>query len=95
MPKFRLSLAADKDIFEIGEYIAHDSLEAAGRTVDEFYRIFDLLARSPMIGRERPEFGLGLRSFPLGQYVIVYNLVDNGILIVRVLSGYRDLETFF
>jgi plasmid stabilization system protein ParE len=38
---------ARRDITEIAEYIAADSLEAANRFIDEVYRTFELLARMP------------------------------------------------
>jgi toxin ParE1/3/4 len=37
----------------------------------------------------------GLRSFPVGRYVIFYLTVPGGIQIVRVLLGARDVETTF
>lgn len=34
----------------------------------------------------------GLRSFPVGKYLIFYRLIDGGLEIVRVLHGARDIE---
>ncbi|NES81639.1 MAG: type II toxin-antitoxin system RelE/ParE family toxin [Moorea sp. SIO2B7] len=36
-----------------------------------------------------------LRSFPIDDYLIFYRPLDNGIEILRVISGYRDLEKLF
>jgi toxin ParE1/3/4 len=47
------------------------------------------------MGRAREEIAAGIRSFPLGQYVIFYVRVDGGIDIVRVLHSRRDLDTQF
>ena len=33
-----------------------------------------------------------LRSFPEGNYLIFYKPIHRGIVVVRVLSGYRDIE---
>ena len=41
------------------------------------------------MGRSRPEFGVGVRSFVVESYVISYQH-DEEILIARVLHGHRD-----
>jgi len=48
-----------------------------------------------MMGRERPELLPGMRSFPLGRYLIFYRIVEETLQVVRVLSGYRDLDAQF
>ena len=37
----------------------------------------------------------GLRSLPIGNYVVFYLPIENGIEIVRVLPGMRDIDAFF
>jgi len=56
---------------------------------------FHLLAEQPMLGRSRDELAPGLRSIPLGRYVIFYEVIPDGISIVRVLHGARDLGSLF
>lgn len=34
-----------------------------------------------------------MRSFPVFRYVVFYRPLDDGITVVRVLHGSRDLET--
>jgi toxin ParE1/3/4 len=36
-----------------------------------------------------------LRGLPLDGYVILYQLLDDGVQILRVVSGYRDLKSLF
>jgi toxin ParE1/3/4 len=48
-----------------------------------------------LLGRSRDQLALGMRSFPVGNYLIFYLPIKNGIVIVRVLSGYRDLDSLF
>ncbi len=36
-----------------------------------------------------------LRSLPVGNYLIFYLPIPNGIEVVRVLPGMRDIDTFF
>ena len=37
----------------------------------------------------------GLRSFPVGEYVIIYRIQDEDVLILRVLRGSRDIAVLF
>ena len=36
-----------------------------------------------------------LRGIPIDGYIIFYRVFENSIVIVRVVSGYRDLESLF
>ena len=47
------------------------------------------------MGRRREELAPGLRSFPVGRYLIFYVPLTNGVDIVRVLHGSRDLVALF
>jgi toxin ParE1/3/4 len=37
----------------------------------------------------------GLRSFPVGRYLIFHRVDEDRVEIVRVLSAYRDLDSLF
>ena len=57
---------------------------------------FVLLARHPYLGRSRDDdFGTGSRSFSVGEYVIVYCVEDDDVLVLRVVHGRRDIEALF
>lgn len=47
------------------------------------------------MGRRRDELLPSLRSFPVEDYLIFYRSIEDGIDILRVVSGYRDLEALF
>jgi plasmid stabilization system protein ParE len=48
------------------------------------------------MGRAHDEdFGLGSRSFAVGDYVIVYLVREPTVLILRVVHGHRDLAAWF
>ena len=53
------------------------------------------LAHFPNMGRRRDELLSSLRSFPVDDYLIFYRSIEGGIEILRVVSGYRDLEALF
>jgi toxin ParE1/3/4 len=43
------------------------------------------------MGKKRDNLKNGLRSFPLGRYLIFYYPIPDGIKIIRVLFGGRNL----
>jgi toxin ParE1/3/4 len=86
---------AEADILEVWDFIAYDSLAAADRWVDLLDEQFRVLATQPMMGRARDELAPGLRSFAFERYVIFYLPLDDGIDVVRVLHGARDIGAVF
>jgi toxin ParE1/3/4 len=86
---------AKKDLEEINHFIAEDDPQAANRFLDAFERKCQMLAQFPEMGRRWDDINPPLRSFPLGKYLIFYRLIEEGVEIVRVLSGYRDFEAIF
>lgn len=83
------------DILEIWEYIAADSVEQADRWIDKLDRSLQLWATQPMMGRERTELAVGLRSLPFGRYVVFFLPLEDGIDVVRVMHGSLDIEERF
>lgn len=94
----RLAPKAANDLDNIWIYVARESgsLEIANRLIDSITDRFFLLASHPQVGRARnDDLGPGMRSFPVGEYVIVYRIEDENVLILRVVHGRRDLEALF
>jgi toxin ParE1/3/4 len=88
---YRLSALAEQDLDEIWSYVAEDaSSETADRLIDAIVERFELLAEQPRMGRARPEFGIGVRSFAVENYVVYYRQEGHDVLIARVLHGRRD-----
>lgn len=67
-------------------------MRAADGFLDRLDESVQLLSRNKMMGRARDEIAPSLRSFPVGDYLILYKPIENGVQIVRVVSGYRDLD---
>lgn len=86
---------SETDMDDIWDYIAHDSIDAADRFIDQIHEKCRLLAETPGMGRKRSELVEGVRSFPLGNYLIFYHTQDDTTFIDRVLSGYRNLSVLF
>jgi toxin ParE1/3/4 len=95
MSRYRLTDEARQDLDEVWFYIAEDNPPAADRLLDTLYEKFLLLAGQPLLGRARPELGVNLRSLPVGNYVIFYRPIDDGIEVALVLHGTRDIEGVF
>ncbi len=83
---------AKADLSEIWEFIADDSDDQADACIDLIDQKFQQLAQQSGLGRRREELAEGLRSFPVGRYVIFYLPIPGGVQIVRVLHGARDIE---
>ena len=95
MPRVMRRPLAETDILEIWDYIADETLTAADRWIDRIDEQFSLLAAQPIIGRSRSELAPGMRSFPVGRYLIFYAPLEDGIDVVRVLHGARDIDAIF
>ena len=95
MNQYRVAAAARSDLDDIWFYIAQDNVEAADKFIRFIVAKFPKLAAWPEIGRQREELSPRLRSLVVGQHVIFYRPMENGIEIVRVLHGARDLPPLF
>jgi toxin ParE1/3/4 len=88
-----VSEIAESDLLEIWLYAARDDLETADRLIDQISEKFSLLARTPKLGRARPDIDKSIRSFIVASYVIFYHESAKGIEIARVLHGSRDIAS--
>lgn len=86
---------AAADIAEVWDYIAEDSPMQADAWVDRLDARLHVLVTQPLMGRARQELMPGLRSLPFGRYVIFYQLLNDGIDVVRVLHSARDIDAVF
>lgn len=91
MAKCIISREAEEDIDDILEYIALDNFEASIAFYGRLTALFDMLADNPEAGRGRPEIKEDIRSFPDGNYLILYRSWAGQIAIVRVLHAGRDI----
>jgi toxin ParE1/3/4 len=92
MPRILCTTKCDADLFDLSLYIARDNPSAAEALIDTFHEKFQMLAEFPSVGRQRPELGLKVRSQPVGNYVIFYRPIRDGIQVLRVLHGSRNLR---
>jgi toxin ParE1/3/4 len=95
MPIVQRTAQADEDLMDIWAYIAQDNPKAADRLSDEIESKFLLLAEQPYLGPARTDIALELRYFPVGNYLILYREIAEGIEIARVIHGARRLSNLF
>lgn len=93
--KLRISAPACEDLIEIYQHIAVENPSSAEKLLQSFQEKFELLTKFPGIGRERNELIIGLRSLPVGKYLILYQPSDEVLEIVRVRHGATDLDRLF
>lgn len=88
--QFRLTKPAIRDIEQIADYVARESgLAEADRFLNNLDAKFAKIAQFPSIGRQRNEI------LPMEKYLILYIPVEQGVDVLRVVSGYRDLSALF
>ncbi len=95
MPRVVRSPAALSDLTEIWRYIAAASPADADRFLDRIDRKCRILAEHPYMGRRREELAPNVHSFPIDSYIVFYRPIDDGIEIVRLIHGARDIEAEF
>jgi toxin ParE1/3/4 len=64
-----------------------------GNWVDKIEEKCKLIATTPQFGEARPEYGDEIRSSTVGRYVIFYRPIENGIEVLRVIAGDRDIRS--
>jgi toxin ParE1/3/4 len=93
MATVHYSTLAAADLYEHAEYIAGDRPDAAYRWIEKIEATCELLANNPKLGQERRTHYHGrCRSFVSGNYVIFFRGVSDGVEIVRILRGERDID---
>jgi toxin ParE1/3/4 len=94
----RLASEAEIELDDIWLYVAKKSgsMDVADRLLDSISSRFYLLARYPFMGRSRDEdLRPGLRSFPIGEYIIIYRIEGDDVAILHVVPGSRNIQALF
>lgn len=97
MPTILKSPEARADLLEIGEYVFQQShsAETALRVVDSIDEKIQFLSRNTLAAEARPDLAPRLRSSTVGNCIVFYRPIDDGIEVVRVLHGARDIPPLF
>lgn len=95
MSRVRYLPSAEGDLLEIARYIGSGNPDRAISFVGEIRKACDVRADFPLSGRVAAEYGDDLRCFPHKNYLIVYLPEEDGICIVRIFEGSRDIGSEF
>lgn len=95
MKQLRITNEAKADLIDIWSYISQNNEDAADALIDKITGKFDELLANPKMGRERIDIAPLVRSFSVSNYLIFYRLIEEGIEIVRVIHGARNIPNLF
>ena len=83
---------ADRDLEDIGDYIADDNPHRAGSFVKEIRGACEGLLEAPLRFSALSGFeAIGYRRRIFGRYAIVYALIAEDVFIVRIVATDMDL----
>jgi toxin ParE1/3/4 len=95
MPRILRTERAEIDLIEILVFLRPRNPKMADRFESEFEEKCHLLAEFPLMGRDRSDLAPGLRSSLVKPYVLLYRPLEDGIEIIRVIHGARDISSLF
>lgn len=95
MSRCYVSPSTSRDLNEISDYFLTQNLEAGERLLKEFTKKCESLMQFPNLGRSYEWLRVGMRGVPLDGYIIFYQVVNDGIEILRVVGGRQDLQRVF
>ncbi len=95
MANYQFSEDAIKDINEICDYLAKNNPRSASNLFDAIRQKCKLFANFPKMGKSYSQIRPNLWGFLVKDYIIFYYPQNEGIVIVRIISGYRNLDTLF
>ncbi len=92
MAKVRLTHRAREDLLDIWIAIATRNSDAvADRVYDRIEHACLLLKDHPQLGPARPEIAEEARALVIERWLALYCLVEDGVQVVRIVDGARDL----
>lgn len=92
MPRLRHTARARADLLNIWLSIATESPAAADRVFDRIEERTQMLMRWPEAGTVCPALHPEARMLVQRPYLILYRVMPDGVQIVRVLHGARDIN---
>ncbi|MBD2568470.1 type II toxin-antitoxin system RelE/ParE family toxin [Anabaena lutea] len=95
MSNYSLTDQAIEDINEICEYLSNFNLDSATEFLNSIENKCQTLVQFPNMGRSYAELSPELRGISVNPYIIFYRLIKDDVEIIRVVNGYRNLESLF
>jgi toxin ParE1/3/4 len=95
MPQVNRAHQANRDLIDILQHIGRHNPAAGRRFSADVDKKCGRLAQFPGLGAACEELAPGLRQVSLSNYVLFYRPTDDGIELIRVLHGARDISNLF
>jgi len=93
MKSFVFTPLAARDLDEIWDYLASDSIQTADRVLDTLEKLLNGLAKNPGKGHWRDDLAdRRHRFFLVYSYLIVYRPETKPMQVIRVLHASRDIQ---
>jgi toxin ParE1/3/4 len=86
---------ADAALEAIWEYIARDDASAADRVILKIDATSRQYANQPLMGEARRDLAPDVRCFHVGSYVVIYRPIHDGVELLTVVHGARDIPAVF
>ena len=93
--RLELSRFIEGDLDNIAHYIAQDNPRRAVTFIQDIRAKFRSVQRTPLIYQLRPDIGDQARMATVGNYAILFRVMDGVVRIERVTYGGRDLPSVF
>jgi toxin ParE1/3/4 len=90
-----ITLEASQDLDMISEYFVSRNIETGERLLKLFNEKCMKLIQFPNMGRSYAYIRPWLRGVLLDNYIIFYEVITDGVAILRVVDGRQNLETVF
>lgn len=94
--KVKVSQEAKNDLVDIAEYTQKKwGVRQRQKYIGLIQGQFKHIAQNPLACRKRTEYNPQIRISHVGQHLVVYLIIDEDILVIRVLHGSADFEALF
>jgi toxin ParE1/3/4 len=83
------------DVKNLWIYIAERNYPAADALLEKIDSTLKLLAQNPQMGETVDHLHPGLRRFTLGNYLLLFEPIEDGVRLMRVVHAARRLDELF
>lgn len=95
MSRYVINILASRYLNEIADYFAETNIEIGEKFFREFNRKCQQLVAFPNSGKSYAKIRTDLRGLPVEGHIIFYRVLDDGVEILRVVSGRRNFPSLF
>ena len=91
------SAQSEEDLIAIWMHIAVQGgkPDAADNLLRDIDRRIAMLAKSPLLGEQQPQFGERTRRVIVGNFLVYYDVLPDAVHVLRVYHAARKIEELF